>query len=141
MVFKMETTVNKLLSVFLDRLAERMTALVAGLVSSRVAGMHAAAQAEQQSDLEDLARRYEADGKPEIAQALRLRANDLVSADLASEGTKIVNLTLVPFTGPAEQGEPSELKTLPDFSATTARRRSRTTPNRDEQVQPGEEGQ
>jgi hypothetical protein len=54
---------NKSFSVFLDRLAERFTAILAGVVSSRVESLRAEAQAEQQSQLEDLARKYEADGK------------------------------------------------------------------------------
>ena len=76
---------NRLFTTFLDRLAERMTALVAGLVSSRVTVLHAETQAEQQSQLEDLARQYEADGKPEIALTLRKRSTRLASADLAGE--------------------------------------------------------
>ena len=76
---------NKLLSLFLDRLAERLSALMAAVISSRVEGLHAAAQADQQSQLEDLARKYEADGKAEIATTLRRRLARMTSADLAAK--------------------------------------------------------
>ena len=72
---------NKVISLFLDRIAERFVALTVGLVSSRIEGFHAASQAEQQSDLEDLARSYEAAGKIEIAAGLRQRAQGLTSSN------------------------------------------------------------
>ena len=81
---------NKHALGFLDRLAERFAAIVAGLVSSRVEGMTAVVQAEQQSELEDLARQYEAEGKPEIAESLRYRAARLTSSNLASEGLEVM---------------------------------------------------
>jgi len=122
---------NKVLANFLERLVERMTALVAGLVSSSVAEMHAEAQALQQSRLEDLARQYEADGKPEIALTLRKRSTRLASADLAGEGTEVVHLTMVPLQDPETGGEPADLRSLPDFSGQT-KRRSRAVTRRDE---------
>lgn len=82
-----------LLSQFLDRLAERFTAIVAGVISSKVEGLHAAAQAEQQSQLEDLARRYESEGKTEIAATLRSRALRLTSSDLAAEAVEVIQQT------------------------------------------------
>lgn len=112
---------SKLFSLFLDRLAERLAALVAGSISSRVEGLHATVQADQQSQLEDLARRYEADGKIEIAAALRQRSARLVSTDLAAEAVEVVSrLTddpprLTNSVGPANQGD---LRGLPDFSGT-----------------------
>src|SRR5262245_45979699 len=81
---------SKVVSTFLDRLAERFAALMASLLSSRVEGLHAAAQAEQQSQLEDLARSYEAEGKSEIAQTLRCRALRLTSTDLAAEAVEVM---------------------------------------------------
>ncbi|WP_437191137.1 hypothetical protein [Planctomicrobium sp. SH527] len=82
-----------LLSQFLDRLAERFTAIVAGVISSKVEGLHAATQAEQQSQLEDLARRYELEGKAEIAATLRTRALRLTSNDLAEEAVEVMQQT------------------------------------------------
>lgn len=82
-----------LLSSFLDRLAERFTAIVAGVISSKVEGLHAVTQAEQQSQLEDLARRYESEGKNEIAATLRQRALRLTSSDLAAEAVEVMQQT------------------------------------------------
>jgi hypothetical protein len=81
---------SKLISALLDQLAERLTALVAGAVSSRVCGLQAVVQAEQQSELEDLARQYETDGKPEIAATLRQRAARLTNPDLAGEASEVL---------------------------------------------------
>lgn len=111
---------NKVVSLFLDRLAERLVALLAGLVSSKIEGFHASSQAEQQSDLEDLARQYEAAGKIEIATNLRKRALGLVSSNLASEAVEVVrNLTGEPL----QKAEPlaerlADIRGLSDFNAT-----------------------
>jgi hypothetical protein len=116
---------NNVIALFLERLADRLTALLAGLVSSRVEELHATIQAEQQSQLEDLARKYEAEGKPEIAETLRQRSLRLTSANLAagavdsvqqlaSEPLKLMGPTTSPSTG--------DLAGLPDFGATPARR-------------------
>lgn len=129
---------NNLFTAFLDRLVGRLATLVAGLVSSRVEGFHAAVQADQQSQLEDLAREYESSGKLEIATTLRHRAARLTSANLASEAVEIVNRlsddrppaadpeTALPSTGP---------RALGDFRvvspAGTARRRKKTEPDHD----------
>lgn len=126
---------NKTLSVFLDRLAERFTALLAGVISSRVAGMHAAAQAEQQSALEDLARQYESQGKLEIAAKLRSRAAALTSADLASEALEVVGRTTAEaprLETSDESRADNQLKGLPNLSsdsaAGTSRKKSKRQP-------------
>ncbi len=114
---------SKLLSVFLDRLAERFAALVAGAISSRVEGLHATAQAEQQSQLEDLARRYEADGKTEIAVTLRQRAARLTSADLAAEAVEVVERLTQDtprLPDPGRTGQQGDLRGLPDFNTLPA---------------------
>ena len=114
---------NKLISQFLDRLAERLTALLASSISSRVEGCHAADQAEQQSQLEELARKYEAEGKPDIADALRQRVLRLTSTDLVAEAAEsIQRLTddnrLLPDAGAAgsrARKSNTDLQQLPDF--------------------------
>ena len=116
---------NKLISQFLDRLAERLTALLAGSISARVEGFHAADQADQQSQLEDLARKYEAEGKPEIADALRQRVLRLTSTDLVAEAAEsIQRLTedrrLLPeagATGSRSEQSSAALPQLPDFGS------------------------
>lgn len=122
---------NKLLGLFLDRVSERLTALLAGLISSRIEGFHSAAQADQQSQLEDLARHYEADGKPEIAATLRQRSARLVSNDLAAEAVQIVHLLTndSPRSAVDEiRGSAGGASGLPDFSAAPRGRTRRLKP-------------
>jgi hypothetical protein len=107
---------NKVISLFLDRIAERFVALTVGLVSSRIEGFHAASQAEQLSDLEDLARRYEAAGKTEIAASLRQRVLGLTSSNPAAEAEHIVrNVTEEPLQlpGPQDAGQMADVQCLP----------------------------
>lgn len=134
---------SKVLSVLLDRLAERFAALLAGLVSSRVEGLHAAAQAEQQSAMEDLAREYEADGKPAIAQTLRQRATRLTSVNLASEALEVMqNLagTDQPIPPSNALGAGAELRGLPSLETSkVAKKRRNPEPN--DSVFPPLEGQ
>ena len=111
---------NSLFSTFLDRLAERFTAILAGVVSSRVESLRAEAQAEQQSQLEDLARKYEADGKIAIARTLRERALLLTSTNLAGEGVDVIEAVSIEplrLTGPNPSSHGGHLENLPDFSA------------------------
>ena len=81
---------NRVFLTFLDRLVERFTTIIAGVVSSRVESLRAEVQAEQQSQLEDLARRYESDGKITIAQTLRERARQLTCVDLAGDAVDMM---------------------------------------------------
>lgn len=111
---------NSVFSTFLDRLAERFTAILASVVSSRVESLRAEVQAEQQSQLEDLARKYEADGKSSIAQALRERALRLTNGDLAGDGANVIDLVSAEplrITGPNSSLNGGNLERLPDFSA------------------------
>ncbi len=110
---------NSVFSTFLDRLAERFTAILASVVSSRVESLRAEVQAEQQSQLEDLARKYEADGKSSIAQALRERALRLTNGNLAGDGANVIDLVSAePLTilGPNSSLNGGNLERLPDFS-------------------------
>jgi hypothetical protein len=111
---------NSVFSTFLDRLAERFTAILASVVSSRVESLRAEVQAEQQSQLEDLARKYEADGKSSIAQALRERALRLTNGNLAGDGANVIDLVSAEplrITGPNSSLNGGTLERLPDFSA------------------------
>ncbi len=77
-------------------------------------------QAEQQSQLEDLARKYEADGKITIAKTLRERALLLTSTNLAGEGMDVIEaVTAEPLRliGPNASSAGRHLENLPDFSA------------------------
>ena len=111
---------NKLFSTFLDRLAERFTAILASVVSSSVESLRAEVQAEQQSQLEDLARKYEADGKTAIAQTLRDRALRLTSGNLAGEGVDVIEMVSAEplrLNGPSGPSHGRHLENPPDFSA------------------------
>ena len=81
---------NRIVALFMDRLTERFTAIVAAMISSRVESLQATTQAEQQSQLEDLARQYELDGKSGIAGTLRGRAERLTSSDLAGDAVGVL---------------------------------------------------
>lgn len=80
---------NKLLQTFLDALRNRIVASVASAIGSTFSTYRLAQQAEQQSFLEDLARRYEAEGKQTLAEQLRSRAHNLGLDDPVAEGTSI----------------------------------------------------
>jgi hypothetical protein len=111
---------NSVFSTFLDRLAERFTAILASVVSSRVESLRAEVQAEQQSQLEDLARKYEADGKSSIAQALRERALRLTTGNLAGDGANVIDLVSAEplrINGPNTSLNGGSLESLPDFSS------------------------
>jgi hypothetical protein len=134
---------NKVVSNFLDRLAERFAALMAGLLSSRVEGLHAAAQAEQQSQLEDLARAYETEGKQEIAQTLRQRALRLTSTDLAAEAVEVMQLTSETARTPTlpEPSNVGELRGVPNFEIARPAKKRRPTDNFDAILPPPTEVQ
>ena len=134
---------SKVVMTFLDRLAERFAALMAGLVSSRVEGLHAAAQAEQQSELENLARQYEADGKPAIAQTLRQRAARLTSVNLAGEAVEVMQQFAANDQAallPSPVGANGELRGLPNSESSKSSRKRRSTETNDS-VFPTLEGQ
>lgn len=130
---------NQMLISFLDRLVERFTAILASVISSRVESLRAEVQADQQSQLEDLARKYEVDGKIAIAQSLRERASNMASSDLASDGVKVMDAVAggnsKPLgsiaTGLLNQESPTragQLNSLPDFS-TANNSRKKPRPN------------
>lgn len=124
---------------FVDRLVERIVPIVGTLFSASIEALHALGQAEQQSRLEDAARRYEADDKPEIAVALRRRAADLASDNPAAQALRIYENV----TGEDQQLLPTEtepanadLARLPDLSAKRNKPRRKKPPSKD----PSEQG-
>lgn len=126
---------STLFTVFLDRLSERIAALLAGLVSSRIESLHAEAQADQQSRLEDLARKYEADGKTEVAAILRQRSAQLTSTNLMAEAVQVLDQVAGESSGPTgftKFQTQSDLRSLPDiaaFSGNTGRKRRKAVTN------------
>lgn len=73
----------------MERLTERVAAIVATSFSSTVETMHALGQAEQQGQLEEAARRYEAQGMTEVAESLRERSAKLTTDDPAAQALTI----------------------------------------------------
>jgi hypothetical protein len=111
---------------FVNRLVERVIPVVGTLFSSAVETLHALGQAEQQSQLEEAARRYEADGKPEIAATLRSRAADITSDNPASQALRICENVagdeqrLLP---PTQEPSGSDLAQLPNLNSKPAKSR------------------
>lgn len=81
---------NPIMRLFLDKLSERVFSLLGSNIGTAATTYHAIQQAEQQSVLEDLAREYEADGKPELAAKLRQQATLIASGDPALLGKQIL---------------------------------------------------
>ena len=113
---------------FIDRLVERLIPIIATSFSSTIQTLHALGQAEQQSQLEEAARQYEADGKPEIAAVLRQRAVDLTSDNPASQAVEIYqNIAgeaqrMLP---PVQEPVDTELAKLPEFTSKPRKSRSK----------------
>lgn len=80
------------ISALLERLAERCLALAAGLLASSIESACLQRDAEQQNQLEELARTYEAEGLPEIAATLRQRAHQLSHHNPAALGESLLSL-------------------------------------------------
>lgn len=78
-----------MLKWMMERLAERVAAIVASSFSSTVETMHALGQAEQQGQLEEAARRYESQGMTEVAESLRQRSARLTTDNPASQALAI----------------------------------------------------
>ncbi len=134
---------------FVERMIERMVPVIGGLFASSVEAMHALGHAEQQSRLEDEARRLEADGKPEIAATLRHRAAQLSTDNPLAQAVPLLRNFAVPELPP--QLAPDNLESrrdltrLPDLNAIAQRtRRSKQPGHRPESgdgllQQPGSE--
>jgi hypothetical protein len=87
---------NSLIKLFLDKLSERIFSLIGSGIGSAASAYHAIQQAEQQSRLEDLARDYESDGKPELAAQLRRQAASLANGDPCVAGQHILQQVVQP---------------------------------------------
>jgi hypothetical protein len=109
----MKTALNQ----FFQSLTERLTGLLASLISTRFQNMQAVDLAEQQSELEERARRYDEEGKPAIAAALRERIQALASPNLADSGRRMIDaVTDVPPRLADDRSAPQEPTTFPDPS-------------------------
>jgi len=80
----------KSVSHLFERLAERCLALAAGLLASKIEAACIRHEAEQQTQLEELARSFDADGLPEAAAQLRERARLLTHHNPAASGETLL---------------------------------------------------
>lgn len=71
---------------FMERMAERVVPIITGAFAATIETMDALGRAEQQSQLEAAARRYEADGQATLAEALRRKAAELDSTNPGRSG-------------------------------------------------------
>ena len=79
-------------SAFFERLADRCLALAASLLASSIESACVRREAEQQTQLEELARTYEADGHSDVAASIRERAQQIAHANPAALGESLLNL-------------------------------------------------
>ncbi len=80
----------KSVSHLFERLAERCLALSAGLLASTIEAACLRHAAEQQTQLEELARSFDADGLPEVAAQVRDRARLLTHHNPAAAGETLL---------------------------------------------------
>ena len=122
---------NSLIKLFLDKLSERIFSLIGSSIGTAATTYHAIQQAEQQSVLEDLARKYELDGKLDLAAKLREQSALIGNDDPAAAGKhillKVTEQPGVPMLGLNSQEVPSSQAMLNDRT----RRRSRMIPSED----------
>lgn len=77
--------VNNLIRSFLQGLHDRLIASIGSVIGSTFSAFRAAHHAEQQSYLEDLARKYESEGKAQLAEQVRMQAANLNMDDPGTE--------------------------------------------------------
>jgi len=75
---------------FMERLVERIVPIVGSSFATTLETMHTLNQAEQQNQIEEAARRYEADGKPELAAQLRESARRITADTPGEQGVAII---------------------------------------------------
>lgn len=117
----------------IQRFVERAVPLVGNLFSVELQSLHALGLAEQQSQLEEAARRFEAEGKPDIAAALRKRAEQLDADANSDEAVRIAQHIAQPLQSflPTATGEPTGMDALPTPSQPKPpNKRKRRTPPR-----------
>jgi hypothetical protein len=112
---------NRLIRSFLQGLHDRIIASVGSIIGSTFSTFRAAHHAEQQSFLEDLARKYESEGKTHLAEQLRSKAAALNMDDPGMEARLVFRNVL---------DDKSDLPALADSSATDRADSEADMPNR-----------
>ena len=100
---------HRILQSFFERLTERIVAMAGSMVASTVEVERTTQQARQLSQLEDLARQMDAEGKEDIAESIRARMQRHVEDDPGSSADRLIQNVVVDSAVPRlEQSEPSE---------------------------------
>lgn len=73
-----------------ERLTERIFGVIGSHIGNTVSTYRAVCEAEQQSTLEDLACKYEAEGKSKLADRIRSQAAAITNVDPASDGASVL---------------------------------------------------
>ena len=112
----------------IERFVERGVPLIGNLFAAAIQSMHALGVAEHQSEIEEVARRYEADGKPEIAASVPRRAEQIGSVPSADEAVQIAKHVAQPLQSllAGDDKESTKLSALPSPSKPKAKRKPRT---------------
>ena len=74
----------------IDILVERTVPTIGGLLVSRLETVVTLEEAEHRNELEERARQFDSEGKPQLAAALRARAAEINSADPGSQGLAVI---------------------------------------------------
>ena len=128
---------NTVWKQFLDKISERVFSLIGSNIGAAASTYHAVHQAEQQSLLEDLARRYESEGKEELADYLRRHAALIPQGDPAREGQNILQKVLNAPSAPTKLLEsiPQQHGEEPPVRARRRRRSATSTTDLDQVVE------
>lgn len=70
----------------MEQMAERVVPIITGAFAATIETMDALGRAEQQNQLEEAARRYEADGQATLAETLRRKAAELDATNPGRSG-------------------------------------------------------
>jgi hypothetical protein len=120
----------------LDRIVEKFIPAIGSFMASAFQRMLIVAEAENQSQLEDLALRYEAAGKPELAQRIREQAQQLTLDKPLPLADKLLQEFGAENPALFEASQPQPPLALPDRRAKLRKRPDDTPPDSDNGATP-----
>lgn len=118
--------------VLFDRLTERLFGVISSHLGNAVSAYRIVCASEQQSQLEDLARQYEAEGKQQLADEVRAQAAAISGSDPGSDGARVLER----LTGPTQLPGLPEVSDSPPAPVAEPRR-----PRRSRRCKPTEDPQ
>ena len=80
---------KNLIRTFLHSLHDRIIGSIGSMIGATFSTYRVVHEAEQKSFLEDLARQYEAEGKPQLAKEIRLQSDNLKVDDPGGEALPV----------------------------------------------------